>query len=63
MKFRANHDVVIGKPPATRTVAGGELLPKLPVDELQRLVELGAATGIDEPKAASEPAPADDDKA
>lgn len=51
MKFRALHDVVLGKPGALRTVAAGELLPKLPTDELQRLVDLGAVTGADDGRA------------
>lgn len=48
MKFRANHDIVVGKPGALRTVASGGLLPKLAVPELQRLADLGAVTAIDD---------------
>ena len=48
MKFRANHDIVVGKPPGARTVVAGQILPKLPMDELQRLVDLGAVTGIED---------------
>jgi len=49
MKFKANHDIVIGKPPKPKTVHAGELMPAgLPMAELQRLADLGAITGVAE---------------
>lgn len=48
MKFIAKHDIIIGKPPQTRTVCAGQELPSLPTEQLQRLVELGAAVGVND---------------
>ncbi len=60
MKFIANHTVQVGKAPNVKTIEQGQTLPKLPVDELMRLQDLDAITGVDEPAPAAPAKSADE---
>lgn len=47
LKFIANHTIIVGKGTAAKTLKAGEALPKMPVEELMRLQDLGAISGSD----------------
>lgn len=47
LKFTALHTIILGKGASAKTVKAGEQLPKLPVEELIRLQDLGAIIGTD----------------
>lgn len=48
MKFVANIRIEIGSVPNVKTVQPGEVLPTMPVEELLRLQDLDAITGVED---------------
>ena len=46
MKFIANHRIEMGAAPNVQILHAGQVLPPMDVDELLRLQDLGAITGV-----------------